>query len=179
MIPTSHPTRPRCRWAKAYLETWDRPQARPRIGLSRGVYPAADRRTALAEISEGTLRFAETMIKQGRFPAGLSVEQYAARLHTAYGHPEEVAAALLADQVLPYTTDLILQFNPATPPLEQALRQLEQIATQIAPALDGGVRRSQRPPERPREDAKTRRPEDAKEVCYVNIADCRTDRGSR
>ncbi len=122
-------------WAKAYLAAWDRPLARPRIGLSRGVYPAADKHSALAGLREGVTRFADTMIKQGRFPDGLSVEQYAARLHTAYGHPEEVAAALLADQVLPYTTDLILQFNPATPPLEQALWQLEQIATQIAPAL--------------------------------------------
>ncbi len=56
-------------WAKAYLEAWEQPQARPRIGLSRGVYPAADKRSALAGLREGVARFADAMIKQGRFPA--------------------------------------------------------------------------------------------------------------
>ena len=37
--------------------------------------------------------------------------------------------------VLPYATDLILQFNPAVPPLHQAIRMLEQVATEIAPQL--------------------------------------------
>jgi len=122
-------------WASAYLAAWDGQLAKPRIGLSRGVYPAADKRTALAELREGVTRFADTMIALGRFPAGQSIERYAQRLHIAYGHPEEVADGLRADRVLPYTTDLILQFNPAVPPLDQAMRQLEQIATQIAPAL--------------------------------------------
>jgi alkanesulfonate monooxygenase SsuD/methylene tetrahydromethanopterin reductase-like flavin-dependent oxidoreductase (luciferase family) len=63
------------------------------------------------------------------------LERYLQRLHVIYGHPEQVAAGLAADQVLPYTTDLILQFSPATPSFDQALSMLEQIATQIAPAL--------------------------------------------
>ena len=78
---------------------------------------------------------AENMIKHGNVAAGLPLEAYCERMHIAYGHPDEVAAYLLADQVFPYATDLILQFNPATPPLDQAIGLLEQIATQIAPAL--------------------------------------------
>lgn len=119
----------------AYLAAWNGLTAGPRIALSRGIYPAADRATALAELRESVLRAAEGMVRQGLFPAGLPLERYCQRMHIAYGHPDEVAATLLADQVLPYATDLILQFNPAFPPLDQALRMLEQVATQIAPAL--------------------------------------------
>jgi len=121
--------------AKAYIEAWPNASIQPRIGLSRGVYPAADKQTALAALREPVLRSAENMIRQGNVAAGLPLEAYCERMHIAYGHPEEVAAYLRADQVFPYATDLILQFNPATPPLAQAIRMLEQIATEIAPTL--------------------------------------------
>jgi hypothetical protein len=75
------------------------------------------------------------MIKQGRMPAGQSLEYYCKRLHLAYGHPDEVAAYLSADRVLPYSADLILQFDPVLPSLDRAIHMLEQIATQVAPRL--------------------------------------------
>jgi alkanesulfonate monooxygenase SsuD/methylene tetrahydromethanopterin reductase-like flavin-dependent oxidoreductase (luciferase family) len=121
--------------AQAYQTAWQGQSTPPRIGLSRGIYPAADKRTALAALRGPVMQSAEEMSRKGNVPAGLSLEEYCLRMHLAYGHPDEVAAALLADQVLPYTTDLILQLNPANPPLDQALHMLEQIATQIAPAL--------------------------------------------
>jgi alkanesulfonate monooxygenase SsuD/methylene tetrahydromethanopterin reductase-like flavin-dependent oxidoreductase (luciferase family) len=121
--------------AQAYLTAWNGHSAPPRLGLSRGVYPAADQRTALAGLGEAVLRSAEAMVRQSQLPAGLSLEQYCERMHIAYGHPDEVAAKLAADRLLPHTTDLILQFNPAFPPLDQAIQMLEQIATHIAPAL--------------------------------------------
>jgi alkanesulfonate monooxygenase SsuD/methylene tetrahydromethanopterin reductase-like flavin-dependent oxidoreductase (luciferase family) len=121
--------------AQGYLAAWDGRSAHPRIGLSRGVYPAADKRTALAALREGVLRAIQTNIRQGHVAAGQSLEHYCARMHVAYGHPDEVAATLAADRVLPYATDLILQFNPVSPPVDEAIRMLEQIATHIAPAL--------------------------------------------
>ncbi|MBX3013013.1 MAG: LLM class flavin-dependent oxidoreductase [Caldilineaceae bacterium] len=123
------------RVAQAYQEQWRNHPQPPRIGLSRGVYPAADRATALAELRTGVMQSAEMMAKQGNLPPGLSLEEYCQRMYIAYGHPEEVAATLAADRVLPMTTDLILQFNPVKPPLAQSIQMLEQIATQIAPAL--------------------------------------------
>jgi alkanesulfonate monooxygenase SsuD/methylene tetrahydromethanopterin reductase-like flavin-dependent oxidoreductase (luciferase family) len=120
-------------WAKAYVQV---PQpVPPRVGLSRGVYVAADQRTAQAALRDSVNRFAEKLIQAGRVPADQPLERYLQRLHVIYGNPEQVAAGLAADQVLPYTTDLILQFSPATPSFDQALSMLEQIATQIAPAL--------------------------------------------
>jgi len=121
--------------ANAYGNRWQGQSTPPRIGLSRGIYPAADRATALAELRTGVMQSAELMVKQGNLPPGLDLEGYCQRMHIAYGHPEEIAATLAADRVLPYTTDLILQFNPVKPPLAQSIQMLEQITTQIAPAL--------------------------------------------
>jgi alkanesulfonate monooxygenase SsuD/methylene tetrahydromethanopterin reductase-like flavin-dependent oxidoreductase (luciferase family) len=121
-------------WAAAYRAAYQGP-GEIRIGLSRGVYPAADKRTAKAAIEAPVLRMVERMIKTGRFPAGLSSEEYFERLHISYGSPEEVAQRLSADRVLPLATDLIVQFSPAAPALDAAIAGLELIATQVAPAL--------------------------------------------
>jgi alkanesulfonate monooxygenase SsuD/methylene tetrahydromethanopterin reductase-like flavin-dependent oxidoreductase (luciferase family) len=122
-------------WAAAYRAAYPRPVSQVRLGLSRGVYPAADRRTAKAAIEAPVLRMAERMIKAGRFPAGLSSEEYFERLHISYGSPEEVAERLASDRVLPLATDLIVQFSPAAPALDEAIAALEMLATQVAPAL--------------------------------------------
>lgn len=121
--------------AQAYLAAWNGNAAPPRIGLSRGIYPAADKRSALAALHPSVMQSAASHIKQGNMPAGLSLERYCDYMHISYGHPEEVAAHLASDCVLPLASDLVLQFNPAFPSLNRALQMLEQIATQIAPAL--------------------------------------------
>jgi hypothetical protein len=106
-----------------------------RIGLSRGVYPAADKRSAKAAIEAPVLRMASRMAKAGLFPGGLSAEDYSERMHISYGSPEEVAQRLASDRVLPLATDLVLQFSPAAPALREAIAALELLATQVAPAL--------------------------------------------
>lgn len=121
--------------AKAYLADWRHETLKPRLGLSRGVYVAASKAAALAEIRPDVMVAMEAMINQGRMKPGQSLEYYCQRLHLAYGHPEEVAAALSADQLLPYSHDLILQFDPVFPTLARAIQMLEQLATQVAPAL--------------------------------------------
>ena len=121
-------------WAKTYLEA-STGSTQPRIGLSRTVYPADSKEIALAELREGVERFVSHMIKEGKFPAGLTIEQYFERLHIFYGTPEEVVAGIESDQVFPHTTDLIAQFNPGIPTHKQSLRVLERIAKEVAPAL--------------------------------------------
>jgi alkanesulfonate monooxygenase SsuD/methylene tetrahydromethanopterin reductase-like flavin-dependent oxidoreductase (luciferase family) len=122
-------------WAQAYREAYTGPADQLRIGLSRGVFPAADKRTAKAAIEQPVLRMAERMIKAGRFPAGLTSEEYFERMHISYGSPEEVAERLSTDRVLPLATELIVQFSPAAPSLDAAIAALELLATQVAPAL--------------------------------------------
>jgi alkanesulfonate monooxygenase SsuD/methylene tetrahydromethanopterin reductase-like flavin-dependent oxidoreductase (luciferase family) len=128
--PTDEVQRP---WADAYLAACG---ARPyRIGLSRFVFPARDRRTALAQIGEDVHRAALRFGERGAFPAGVGLEEALRRFHCFYGHPEEIVEALGRERVLPVATDLITQFNPAVPDRDAAIRALELIATQIAPAL--------------------------------------------
>ncbi len=122
-------------WAEAYLAAYPGPADQVRIGLSRGVCPAADKRAAKTIIEAPVLRMAERMIRAGRFPAGLSPEEYFERMHISYGSPDEVAERLAGDRVLPLATDLIVQFSPAAPPLDAAVTALELLATRVAPAL--------------------------------------------
>jgi alkanesulfonate monooxygenase SsuD/methylene tetrahydromethanopterin reductase-like flavin-dependent oxidoreductase (luciferase family) len=129
--PTDVVQRP---WADAYLAAWDQPR-RPRIGLSRFIFPAADQRTALAQIGEDVHRAAQRFGAAGGFPPGLGVDEALRRFHSFYGHPEQIVAALRQEKVLPVATDLIAQFNPAVPDHDAAVRALELIATEIAPAL--------------------------------------------
>jgi hypothetical protein len=126
---------------RAYLDAWDGAKGKPRIGLSRGIYPAKDKQTALAKLREDVLRVANT--QQTRYPPGESLESYCRRLHIFYGHPEEVAASLGSDKIFPYATDLIVQFSPVIPPLDEAIHILEQMATEVAPALGWQPRSAQ------------------------------------
>jgi alkanesulfonate monooxygenase SsuD/methylene tetrahydromethanopterin reductase-like flavin-dependent oxidoreductase (luciferase family) len=129
--PTDEVQRP---WADAYLSAWRTPRP-PRIGLSRFVFPARNRRTALAQIGEDVHRAAARFAERGTFPPGLSTEDALRRFHSFYGHPDEIVAALREELVLPVATDLITQFNPAVPDQDAAIRALELIATEVAPAL--------------------------------------------
>jgi alkanesulfonate monooxygenase SsuD/methylene tetrahydromethanopterin reductase-like flavin-dependent oxidoreductase (luciferase family) len=130
--PTDHVQLP---VAQTYVEAWQQPAPPPRLGLSRGIYVAADKKTALHELQSDLMRAAAGMVRQGRMAAGLSCAAYCERFHIAYGHAEEVAASLLADQVFPLTTELIIQIDPVFPSLDKTIRMFEQIACQVAPAL--------------------------------------------
>ncbi|MEU5380805.1 MULTISPECIES: LLM class flavin-dependent oxidoreductase [unclassified Streptomyces] len=129
--PTDDVQRP---WAEAFLAAWQHPR-RPRIGLSRFVFPAKDKRTALLQIGDDVLRAAHRLAESGTFPKGLDLEEALRRFHTFYGHPDDVVAAFRQERVLPVVTDLITQFNPAVPDHDAAIRALELIATEVAPAL--------------------------------------------
>ena len=118
----------------AYLEAWREPRA-PRIGLSRFVFPAKDRKTALDQIGADVLSAAQRFALRGAFPAGIDELEALRRFHSFYGHPDEIIEALQQEQVMPVATDLITQFTPAVPDHDAAIRALELIATEVAPAL--------------------------------------------
>jgi alkanesulfonate monooxygenase SsuD/methylene tetrahydromethanopterin reductase-like flavin-dependent oxidoreductase (luciferase family) len=107
----------------------------PRIGLSRAVYPADDRKTAVAHLEHGVAEYVDQMVARGNFPRGLSQEQYFTRSHIHYGHPDEVIASLKADLVFPLATELIVQVHPGHPTADQFVKALERIAREVAPAL--------------------------------------------
>jgi alkanesulfonate monooxygenase SsuD/methylene tetrahydromethanopterin reductase-like flavin-dependent oxidoreductase (luciferase family) len=121
-------------WADAFLAAWEQPRP-PRIGLSRFVFPAKDRKTALDQIGADVHAAAQRFSLRGAFPQGISQDEALRRFHSFYGHPDEIVAALREEKVLPVATDLITQFNPAVPDHDAAIRALELIATEVAPAL--------------------------------------------
>jgi alkanesulfonate monooxygenase SsuD/methylene tetrahydromethanopterin reductase-like flavin-dependent oxidoreductase (luciferase family) len=126
-------------WADAYLDEWHRHpnnrDRRPRIGLSRFIYAAADRATAKKHLEPGVLHYARHMVEAGKFPPHLDLEGYLARLHCFYGHPDEIVAALHQERTLPVASDLLCQVSPGVPSFDQTLKAIELVANKIAPAL--------------------------------------------
>lgn len=120
---------------QAYFNAFDAPHNQPRLALSRAVHLAANKRAALAEIQPEVMATAGKMIELGQWPAGLTLENYCRHLHVSYGDPDDVAESLAADTVIPLAHDLILQFHPVIPPIDQAIRMLELLTTQVAPQL--------------------------------------------
>jgi alkanesulfonate monooxygenase SsuD/methylene tetrahydromethanopterin reductase-like flavin-dependent oxidoreductase (luciferase family) len=116
-------------------QTYLRDSAQPRIGLSRAVYPAEDRQTAVAHMASGVAEYVDTMVERGFFPRGLTQDEYFTRSHIHYGHREQVVASLRADLVFPFATELICQVHPGHPAPDQILTALERIANEVAPAL--------------------------------------------
>ncbi|MDT0541618.1 LLM class flavin-dependent oxidoreductase [Streptomyces lonegramiae] len=112
--------------ASAYLEHWARPDAAPRIGLSRSVYVAPSRAEALADAEDGFRRFAATA---GEAAARRTQDD------AHVGSAQDVIASLGADRLLPLASDLIIQVHSIDPSHEKTLRSLELIATEVAPAL--------------------------------------------
>ena len=111
--------------------------------MSRTVYAAADRATAMAHLDGGISAWVKTLISRGAFPTGLSREEAYARIYIHYGHPEEVVESIRNDRLLPLSTDLICQVQPGDPTPEQILKSLELVAREVAPAL--GWRPGRRP----------------------------------
>lgn len=134
--PTDVVQRP---WADAYLEELATvaPEQAPRIGVSRLIFTADSRQAALDQIAEGALTSLRHMKSTGGHAelGDDSLENALFRFHASYGTPDDVIAQLQKERVLPVATDLLSQFNPGKPNLDQALRALELLATEVAPAL--------------------------------------------
>ncbi len=121
--------------AQAFLRERSARAGCARLGLSRTVYPAADRQTAMAHLASGVAAYVDDMVRRGYFPDGMSQADYFNRSHIHYGHPEEVVLSLGADRIFPLTTELICQVQPGHPTPDQITVALERIATEVAPAL--------------------------------------------
>ncbi len=119
---------------RAYLDAWSLPQ-QPRIGAARAVFPGASRKAALDDLSRGLRIFREHV----RAFVDLSVyddEQLAARINVHYGTPEEVADGIRRDPaLLGYVDYLFPVVQHEASSVDQEIRRLEILATEIAPAL--------------------------------------------
>jgi alkanesulfonate monooxygenase SsuD/methylene tetrahydromethanopterin reductase-like flavin-dependent oxidoreductase (luciferase family) len=110
----------------------DRP---PRIGISRAVVPAASRDDALHALGV-SLRASAARAGRSDAPASLGeVAAVADRLNTKYGTAADIVDQLAADPAVGLATDLIIGFSPLVPEPAAAMRLLETVTTELAPAL--------------------------------------------
>ncbi|MGG7463009.1 LLM class flavin-dependent oxidoreductase [Plantibacter sp. YIM 135347] len=115
-----------------YLGAWNH-EAAPRVGVVRAIWPAVDRERALAEIApayaqRGSLRWAAD--------GDRSTAEIAASLNVHFGSVEEIVASLATDPALfPFADYLIPVVDHAFTPVDDVIRRLEIIATEIAPAF--------------------------------------------
>jgi alkanesulfonate monooxygenase SsuD/methylene tetrahydromethanopterin reductase-like flavin-dependent oxidoreductase (luciferase family) len=123
-----------------YLATWrdagHPPDRRPRISISRSVFPATDRRRALDELRPGIAAWRDLRTRHHLgSAAGPDDEQQLQIERMHLGHPDEIVDALLADPTLPVATELMVSFVPARLSAGRTIELLELVATAVAPRL--------------------------------------------
>jgi alkanesulfonate monooxygenase SsuD/methylene tetrahydromethanopterin reductase-like flavin-dependent oxidoreductase (luciferase family) len=116
---------------------YQRPGDRPRISVIRAVFPAADRRQARDDLAPALEIHRRAFVRHGLTElSSLSVEEYLARINVHYGHPDEVIEGLRSDPaLLGLATYFVPVVQHEVSSLEDDLRRLETVATEIAPAL--------------------------------------------
>jgi alkanesulfonate monooxygenase SsuD/methylene tetrahydromethanopterin reductase-like flavin-dependent oxidoreductase (luciferase family) len=139
---------------EAYLDEWDahgaelapepfRDQVYPRLGAIRMVFPSTSREAAKRESAKVFQAQAfRVAAARGVSVDDLTLDDVIEGLNSHIGHPEEIVESLLKDPALlgfvecfiPVLSGVASDELPGTR-LDQTLRSLETIATQIAPEL--------------------------------------------
>ncbi|HDR9504611.1 TPA: LLM class flavin-dependent oxidoreductase [Burkholderia cepacia] len=125
--------------AHAYLDAWcEHAHAgapAPRIGVVRAVFPARDRRTALAALAPDVVRHVPWLAASGH-PDVTDPEQIVRLLNVHYGHPDDVIESLRGDPALfPFADYFLPVVQSESASLDDALARLRTLAETIAPAL--------------------------------------------
>jgi alkanesulfonate monooxygenase SsuD/methylene tetrahydromethanopterin reductase-like flavin-dependent oxidoreductase (luciferase family) len=121
-------------WIAAYRAAWGEPGRRPRVQVSRAVYPHSDRAEAVRLVTPGARRW-QSWQSSRRDIAGLSVEDYLEADRALLGPPELLATELAADPALQQVTDLLVNFVPGVPEFDEHVRLLAASAQELAPLL--------------------------------------------
>ncbi|KGC16877.1 luciferase-like monooxygenase family protein [Burkholderia gladioli] len=126
--------------AQAYLAAWreraDAASRAPRLGVVRAVFPAANRRTALAELADDVLRLIPWLAATGH-PGVTKPAAILRLLNVHHGHPDEVIESQRADPALfPVASYFLPAVQSERSSLDQSPRRLPTPAETIAPALD-------------------------------------------
>jgi alkanesulfonate monooxygenase SsuD/methylene tetrahydromethanopterin reductase-like flavin-dependent oxidoreductase (luciferase family) len=108
--------------------------AKPRVQVSRALYPHKDRRSAIDAVTAGVRRW-QTWLPPERGLSGLSVEEFITQDQTLIGPAETIAEGLSADPALVHVTDLLVSFVPGVPDFAEHVRLLAASAHDIAPLL--------------------------------------------
>jgi alkanesulfonate monooxygenase SsuD/methylene tetrahydromethanopterin reductase-like flavin-dependent oxidoreductase (luciferase family) len=107
----------------------------PRVGMSRGIFPAADKASARRLLAPHAARFIERGKRFGWLDASRTPEDFFEREDFHYGHPDEVVERLRGDPGLPYATELLAGMLSTRLTPRELVPVMERIADRVAPAL--------------------------------------------
>ncbi|WP_175779678.1 LLM class flavin-dependent oxidoreductase [Burkholderia anthina] len=120
-----------------YRRAWAHSGAAPRVALVRAVVPGADAASVEASIGPDILRYAARLTAASgvQAPAPADLPALLDRFGVLRGTTTDIAAALQIDPALADATELVVQVQTAGTSHRDALRRLEAVAGEIAPAL--------------------------------------------
>lgn len=122
--------------ADAYLNAWQHPHRKPRIGVVRAIFPAADRASAQAELAVDIERHIPRLQREGLIDQAVDLQEHLRLMNVHHGHPDEVIESLQQDpSLLPYADYVIAVVQAESSTQAQILKRLEILALDIAPAL--------------------------------------------
>jgi len=122
--------------AEAYLDAWSGSRAGARIGVIRAVFPAEDKAAAQAELADDLKPFAAWLTREGLAEGAPDTAEIIRLLNVHHGTVGDIIDSLGQDPALFQYADYfipVVQSESST--LPQAIRRLEVIANQIAPAF--------------------------------------------
>lgn len=122
--------------ADAYLNAWQHADRKPRIGVVRAIFPAADRASAQAELAVDIERHIPRLQREGLIDHAVDLQEHLRLMNVHNGHPDEVIESLQQDpSLLPYADYVIAVVQAESSTQAQILKRLEILALDIAPAL--------------------------------------------
>lgn len=120
--------------AETYLNTWGNTPGKPRLGIIRAVFPAADRKTAQQELAPDLRPFGEWLKREKLVEGDISTADIISKLNVYYGSVDDITAGLQKDPCLfDYLTDFVVVVQSASSTIDHAIKRLEIIAEHIAP----------------------------------------------
>lgn len=125
-------------YRSAFAATWAGTGRRPRVLVSRAVYPHPDLDEAVRLLTPGVRRWQSWAVGGPDITAERScgsVAQYLADDHALFGPPAGLADELAGDPALADITDLLVSFVPGVPDPVEHVRLLRSAAADVAGAL--------------------------------------------
>lgn len=110
---------------------------RPRVALVRAVFPGVDAQDPDSSLRRDIYSYIQRQRSIGVYPGdgGLSFAEELDRLGVLYGDNESIVRRLAQGAQLSADDHLVVQVQTSSTGLDEAIRHLERIASEIAPAL--------------------------------------------
>lgn len=107
----------------------------PRAAAVRAAFPGPSKSEVHDRLAPDTARHLGYHVANGWLGPDASMHELLDAMNVYHGTSSDIVESLRADPVLPYSSDLVLAVQNESTSVDEAIRTLELIATEIAPAL--------------------------------------------